>query len=121
MYHEYIETVFKPNASTIKEAIARNDYIENECWVNALVEHYKDCPRKKNQLTREKILDVLKMNEEEFNKNGASIEDMEVVFNYFAIPVRIFDIIGNCIYKTEHVNKKSEPFMGSLRIIIFTL
>ena len=83
MYHEYIETVFKPNASTIKEAIARNDYIENECWVNALVEHYKDCPRKKNQLTREKILDVLKMNEEEFNKNGASIEDMEVVFNYF--------------------------------------
>ena len=113
MYHEYIETVFKPNASTIKEAIARNDYIENECWVNALVE-----PRKKNQLTREKILDVLKMNEEEFNKNGASIED---VFNHFTIPVRIFDIIGNCIYKTEHVNKKSEPFMASLRITIFTL
>ena len=121
MYHEYIETAFKPNASTIKEAIARNDYIENECWVNALVEHYKDCPRKKNQLTREKILDVLKMDEEEFNKNGASIEDMEVVFNHFTIPVRIFDIIGNCIYKTEHVNKKSEPFMVSLRIIIFTL
>ena len=77
--------------------------------------------RKKNQLTREKILDVLKMDEEEFNKNGASIEDMEVVFNHFTIPVRIFDIIGNCIYKTEHVNKKSEPFMVSLRIIIFTL
>ena len=121
MYHEYIETVFKPNASTIKEAIARNDYIENECWVNALVEHYKDCPRKKNQLTREKILDVLKMNEEEFNKNGASIEDMEVVFNHFTIPVRIFDIIGNCIYETEHVNKKSEPFTDSLRITTFTL
>ena len=115
MYHEYIETVFKPNASTIKEAIARNDYIENECWVNALVEHYKDCPRKKNQLTREKILDVLKMNEEEFNKNGASIEDMEVVFNYFAIPVRIFDIIGNCIYKTEHVNKKIRAFYGLVK------
>ena len=115
MYHEYIETVFKPNASTIKEAIARNDYIENECWVNALVEHYKDCPKKKNQLTREKILDVLKMNEEEFNKNGASIEDMEVVFNYFAIPVRIFDIIGNCIYKTEHVNKKIRAFYGLVK------
>ena len=74
MYHENIQTAFNPNASTIKEAIARNDYIENECWVNALVEHYKDCPRKKNQLTREKILDVLKMNEEEFNKNGASMK-----------------------------------------------
>ena len=97
MYHEYIEAVFKPNASTIKEAIARNDYIENECWVNALVEHYKDCPRKKNQLARKKILDV---------RN---------------IPMRIFDIIGNCIYKAEHVNKKSEPFMASLRITIFTL
>ena len=115
MYHEYIETVFKPNASTIKEAIARNDYIENECWVNALVEHYKDCPRKKNQLTREKILDVLKMNEEEFNKNGASIEDMEVVFNHFTIPVRIFDIIGNCIYETEHVNKKTRAFYGLVK------
>ena len=115
MYHEYIETVFKPNASTIKEAIARNDYIENECWVNALVEHYKDCPRKKNQLTREKILDVLKMNEEEFNKNGASIEDMEVVFNHFTIPVRIFDIIGNCIYETTHVNKKIRAFYGLVK------
>ena len=115
MYHEYIETVFKPNASTIKEAIARNDYIENECWVNALVEHYKDCPRKKNQLTREKILDVLKMNEEEFNKNGASIEDMEVVFNHFTIPVRIFDIIGTCIYETEHVNKKIRAFYGLVK------
>ena len=49
MYHEYIQTAFNPNASTIKEAIARNDYIENECWVNALVEHYKDCPRKKEK------------------------------------------------------------------------
>ena len=115
MYHEYIETVFKPNTSTIKEAIARNDYIENECWVNALVEHYKDCPRKKNQLTREKILDVLKMNEEEFNKNGASIEDMEVVFDHFTIPVRIFDIIGNCIYKAEHVNKKIRAFYGLVK------
>ena len=115
MYHEYIETVFKPNASTIKEAIARNGYIENECWVNALVEHYKDCPRKKNQPTREKILDVLKMNEDEFNQNGASIEDMEVVFNHFTIPVRIFDIIGNCIYKTEHVNKKIRAFYGLVK------
>ena len=115
MYHEYIETVFKPNASTIKEAIARNDYIENECWVNALVEHYKDCPRKKNQLTREKILDVLKMNEDEFNQNGASIEDMEVVFNHFTIPMRIFDIIGNCIYETTHVNKKIRAFYGLVK------
>ena len=115
MYHEYIETVFKPNASTIKEAIARNDYIENECWVNALVDHYKDCPRKKDQLTREKILDVLKMNEDEFNQNGASIEDMEVVFNHCTIPARIFDIIGNCIYKTEHVNKKIRALYGLVK------
>ena len=115
MYHEYIQTAFNPNAPTIKEAIARNDYIENECWVNALVEHYKDCPRKKYQLTREKILDVLKMDEEEFNRNGASIEDMEVVFNRFTIPVRIFDIIGNCIYETEHVNKKIRAFYGLVK------
>ena len=55
------------------------------------------------------------MNEEEFNKNGASIEDMEVVFNYFTIPVRSFDIIGNCIYKTEHVNKKIRAFYGLVK------
>ena len=46
---------FDPNASTIKEAIARNDYIENECWVNALVEHYKDCARKISINTRKDI------------------------------------------------------------------
>ena len=55
------------------------------------------------------------MDEEEFNKNGASIEDMEVVFDHFTIPVRIFDIIGNCIYKTEHVNKKIRAFYGLVK------
>ena len=28
MYHEYIQTAFNPNASTIKEAIARNDILK---------------------------------------------------------------------------------------------
>ena len=51
----------------------------------------------------------------EFNKNGASIEDMEVVFNHFTIPGRIFDIIGNCIYKTTHVNKKIRAFYGLVK------
>ena len=59
------------------------------------------------------------MDDEEFNKNGASIEDMEAVFTHFTISVRIVDIIGNCIYEATHVNKKSEPFTGSLRITIF--
>ena len=55
------------------------------------------------------------MNEEELNKNGATIKDMEVVFNHFTIPVRIFDIIGNCIYKTEHVNKTIRAFYGLVK------
>ena len=86
-----------------------------------MVEHYKDCPRKKNQLTREKILDVLEMDEEEFNKNGASIEDMEVVFDHFTIPERILTSLGIPFIKQNMSIKKSEPFTVSLRIIIFTL
>ena len=58
------------------------------------------------------------MDEEEFNKNGASIEDMEVVFDHFTIPVTS---LGIAFIEQNMSIKRLEPFTVSLRIIIFTL
>ena len=36
IYNKYIETEIDPSYSTIKEALAKKHYIENECWINSL-------------------------------------------------------------------------------------
>ena len=36
--HRYIQTELDAQFETLKEAIRVNDYIENECWINALVD-----------------------------------------------------------------------------------
>ena len=121
MYHEYIETEFDPNASTIKEAIARNDYIKNECWVNELVEHYKDCPRKKYQLTREKILNVLKMDEEEFNKTGLQLKTWKLFLIILLFPCEFLISSATAFMKQRTSTKKLKPFTDLSRITIVML
>ena len=34
IYNKYIETEIDPSYSTIKEALAKKHYAENECWIN---------------------------------------------------------------------------------------
>ena len=40
IYNKYIETEIDPSYSTIKEALAKKHYTENECWINSLLDHY---------------------------------------------------------------------------------
>ncbi len=42
IYNRYVETEVDIEALTIKEAIVKKDYVENECWINTLNDHYKD-------------------------------------------------------------------------------
>ena len=44
-------------------------------------------------LTRDKVLELLEMNEEEFINNGASVNQMDKVFKFFNIPVRLYNFI----------------------------
>ena len=40
-------------------------------------------------MTRDKILKLMNLNEEEFRQNGASVEDMKPVFEEFKLTVRL--------------------------------
>ena len=50
------------------------------------------------KMTREGILKLIDKTNEEFKNHGASIEDMNKVFEEYAISTRIFDIVGNLIF-----------------------
>ena len=57
IYHNYIHTPINLEASTIKKAIQKGHYIKNMCWVNALMDFYKDTmmsEKSRKRLTTEK-------------------------------------------------------------------
>ena len=88
--HRYIQTELDAQFETLKEAIRVNAYIENECWINALVDFDLIKNKRRRKFTRESILETLGMTDEEFKEKGASIEEMAVVFEKYRISARIF-------------------------------
>ena len=107
MYHRFVETEIDTSYRTVKEALAKENYREGECWINALVEHYSDTLMKQKRgslaknLTRDKVLELIGLSEDEFIKHGTSIRKMENVFEAYGIPARIFDFHCNLIYKYD--------------------
>ena len=108
IYHRYIETVIDGEYHTIKEALQNRMYRENECWINALNDHYKgsELMRQKRgklakTLSREKVLELMNMTEEEFIEKGASINQMEVVFKHLNIPARLYNFCNQLIYSYD--------------------
>ena len=108
IYHRYIETEIDGEYHTIKEALQNRMYRENECWINALNDHYEgsELMRQKRgklakTLTKEKVLELMNMTEEEFVEKGASINQMEVVFKHFNIPARLYNFCNQLIYSYD--------------------
>ena len=107
IYHRFVETEIDTSYRTVKEALAKENYREGECWINALVEHYSDTLMKQKRgslaknLTRDKVLELIGLSEDEFIKHGTSIRKMENVFEAYGIPARIFDFNCNLIYKYD--------------------
>ena len=108
IYYRYIQTEVDADALTIKEALQQKEYKDNECWINALLENFEgtDLLREKRQqkntiptLSRNKVLELLEMTEEEFINNGASINQMDKVFQFFNIPARLYNFTGGLIYQ----------------------
>ena len=66
-------------------------------------------------MTRENILKTLELSEEEFVKNGASINQMSRVFEKYKLSIRLFDLECNRIYKfepTDYKHKGGQIFYG---------
>ena len=93
VYNRYIQTELDTDFATFEEAIKVKHYIQNECWINALNDFYGDEPRMK-KLNRDKVLGLIGKTDEEFNSNGASINDMEKVFREYCISARLFDCMA---------------------------
>ena len=125
VYHRYIETVVNTDFDTIKDAIQNEKYRENECWINALVDTYEGtdlmrCKRGKlaKTLSREKVLELLGVDEEEFIEKGASINEMDVVFKHYNMPVRLYNFNNQIIYRhdpTTQTNKRILTFTALIK------
>ena len=40
IFHKYVNTPVNMTASNLKEAFHREDFIKNECWINALLDFF---------------------------------------------------------------------------------
>ena len=103
MYHYTINTELNIDTEYFVDAIEDQEHTNDECWINLMIDHYKDMLMSKNKwenkrLTREKILKLMNKTEEEFKENGAFVEDMKAVFEEFRLSVRLFNCLGRRVF-----------------------
>ena len=118
IYNFYHETLVDTERETVKEAIQNDNYRDNECWINHLLETYEgtELTREKRSsqaktLSRKKILELLKTTEEDIHEYGISINNMKKVFQYFSIPVKLYNYQCQLIFeympdKRKHDGKR---------------
>ena len=85
-YHGCISTEVDADCLKFKEAIKNDKHIENECWINTLIDHYANTLMRTKRgklaknLTRDKIIEIINKTDEEFQRKGASINEKDKVF-----------------------------------------
>ena len=106
IYNFYHQTVIDAEKETVKEALQNDNYKENECWINHLLETYEgtELTREKRgslakTLSRKKILELLHTTEEDMHEYGISINAMKEVFQFFNIPVKLYDCQCQLIFQ----------------------
>ena len=112
MYHYTINTQIDFNSYYFVNAIENKHHFEGECWINTLIDHYEETlmDNKKwesKRMTRDKVLKLMNITEEEFREYGASVEEMKPVFEEFKLTVRLYNCIGQKIY-TFDPDKKNK-------------
>ena len=106
IYNFYHQTVIDTEKETLKEAIQNNNYRDNECWINHLLETYEgtELTREKRgslakTLSRKKILELLNTTEEDIHEYGISINNMKKVFQFFNLPVKLYNYQCQLIFQ----------------------
>ena len=106
IYNFYHQTVIDTEKETLKEAIQNNNYRDNECWINHLLETYEgtELTREKRgslakTLSRKKILELLNATEEDIHEYGISINAMKKVFQFFNLPVKLYNYQCQLIFQ----------------------
>ena len=106
IYNFYHQTVIDTEKETVKEAIQNNNYRENECWINHLLETYEGTKLMEEKrgslaktLSRKKILELLNATEEDIHEYGISINAMKKVFQFFNLPVKLYNYQCQLIFQ----------------------
>ena len=106
IYNFYHQTLIDTEKETVKEALQNDNYKENECWINHLLETYEgtELTREKRgslakTLSRKKILELLNTTEEDIHEYGISINNMKKVFQFFSIPVKLYNYQCQLIFQ----------------------
>ena len=106
IYNFYHQTLIDKEKETVKEAIQNNNHKENECWINHLLETYEgtELTREKRgslakTLSRKKILELLNTTEEDMREYGISINNMKKVFEFFNLPVKLYNYQCQLIFQ----------------------
>ena len=121
MYDRYIKTEMDIKYNTFKTAIKHNNYNKYPCLFQALHDHYDGTlinnPIKRMPLTLESVSKFCGKTVNEFKNHGASLEEMKNVFITYKIPARIFDCVGNCVFKydPERSNWHTKPFICKIK------
>ena len=106
IYNFYHQTLIDTEKETVKEAIQNNNHKENECWINSLLETYEGTKLMEEKrgslaktLSRKKILELLNTTEEDIHEYGISINNMKKVFQFFNLPVKLYNYQCQLIFQ----------------------
>ena len=110
----YMHTPIDLNTQTFFEAIRNKRYKQNECWINSITDFYGDTLmntyRKRNILTREKLLTFFNKTEDTV-KDGLSVNEVLPFFQQYKLNLRVFDSFGKLICRndteTRNTNNKT--------------
>ena len=106
MYNAYITTAINLPSETLREALENKAHRVNECWLNAILDHYSHSLLAQKKNNRENILDIINKTEDDV-KNGLSVTEMMPFFEHFSIPLRVYDCMGMCLVRYDPEKRKT--------------
>jgi hypothetical protein len=106
----YMETNVDLDKKTFMESIKNKKYRDSECWINSITDFYGETlmntDRKRNVLTRAKLLTILNKTEGTV-KLGISVNDVLPFFQQYKLNLRVFDVFGKMIFRHDPKTKNN--------------
>jgi hypothetical protein len=106
--HKYVITDIDLVKDTFEDAIKHDNYVANECWLNAIYDTYG------NKFSRDKILNAIGKDD---ITEGISIEEASNFFVRYNLRCRIINEFNKAIYTydPEHFDRNNRVFFGLVK------
>jgi len=107
-FHRFTTTELDLEASTFKEAIAKKNYVKDECFLNSIYDFYRNnllrTDKTRNVITRASILQTIRKTEDNV-KEGLSIQDVLPFFEKYRLQLRVFNKFCKIEFKYDPPNR----------------